>query len=199
MSQKEIRVLNNDIEVREFKADDETTKTEIIGYALRFNTESNDLGGFKEIIKSSALDSADMSDVVALFNHNRDYVLGRTGSETLRLETDEFGLKYIITPPNTTFARDLMESMQRGDISQSSFAFTLDYSDEEAENWEYNEERDIYIRTINKFKGIHDVSIVTTPAYSDTPVVVSKRGLEDYKNELQNNITKRKLLIELDL
>lgn len=199
MSKKEIRLLENNIEVRELKADDETVTTEIVGYALRFDTYSNDLGGFIETIEPTALNEANMDDVVALFNHNRDYVLGRTTSETLKLSVDEFGLKYTITPPDTTFARDLMESMKRGDISQSSFAFSLDYEDEEAEDWRFDEDKDIYVRTIRKFKGIHDVSVVTTPAYSDTPVVVSKRGLEDYQKELQNNLTKRKLLIELDL
>lgn len=199
MKNKEIRLFDNEIEVRSIQADDEKEKTEIIGYALRFDTESNDLGGFVETIEPTALDQANMNDVVALFNHNRDYVLGRTTSNTLTLEVDDFGLKYTITPPDTTYARDLIKSMKRGDISQSSFAFSLDYLDENSESWDYDEDRDIYIRTIKRFESIHDVSVVTTPAYSDTSVVVSKRGLEDYKNELQNNLTKRKLLIELDL
>lgn len=195
---REIRALSSDIEIRSIGEEDEKRNV-IVGYALRFNTYSEDLGGFTETIESGALDNADMSDVVALINHDRSLVMGRSTSETLKLEVDEFGLKYTIDPPDTTYARDLLESMKRGDISQSSFAFSLDYSDDDSESWEHNEIKDKYIRTIKRFKALHDVSIVTVPAYSDTPVTVAKRSLDDYKSELQNQLTKQKLSIELDL
>lgn len=196
MSKKEIRTLDAEIEIR--SEGEEDKKEKIVGYALRFNTESDDLGGFVETIEPHALDGADMSDVRALINHDADKVLGRSKSGTLKLEVDDFGLKYTIDPPDTTYARDLIESMKRQDISQSSFAFMIDY-DNEGDHWEYNEERDLYIRTIKRFKSIADVSVVTYPAYSEASSTVAVRGLEDYKNELQKELNKRKLAIELEL
>src|SRR5699024_2124184 len=132
------RLLSNDIEIRSI--DEEEKQEVIVGYALRFNTYSEDLGGFIETIEPTALDNADMDDVVALINHDRNLVLGRTGSNTLKLEVDEFGLKYTIIPPDTTFAKDLMESMKRGDISQSSFGFTMNWEDEDAYGVRYDED-----------------------------------------------------------
>lgn len=199
MNEQETRMFDDKIEVRTLKADDEVIENQIVGYALRFNTYSEDLGGFIETIKPTALNKANMDNVVALINHDRSLVMGRTTSDTLKLEVDEFGLKYIINPPDTTYARDLIKSMKRGDISQSSFAFSLDYSTDDADTWEFDEDRELYIRTINQFNSISDVSIVTVPAYSDTQVVVAQRSLENHKNELEQQLNKRKMLIELDL
>jgi len=201
MSKKEIRLLSNDIEIRSI--DEEEKQEVIVGYALRFNTYSEDLGGFIETIEPTALDNADMDDVVALINHDRNLVLGRTGSNTLKLEVDEFGLKYTIIPPDTTFAKDLMESMKRGDISQSSFGFTMNWEDEDAYGVRYDEDGETPVQIIKKIRSLFDISVVTVPAYQDTQSMVSKRAIEEFEQErekeLQNNITKRKLLIELDL
>ncbi|ERN54100.1 HK97 family phage prohead protease [Alkalihalophilus marmarensis] len=195
MNKKEIRTLNSEIEIRS-SSDDESQK--IVGYALRFDSKSEDLGGFVEVIKRDALNNADMSDVRALVNHDADKVLGRSTSGTLKLEVDDFGLKYIIDPPNTSYARDLIESMKRGDINQSSFAFIIDYEND-GEEWDYNDDRDVYVRTIKRFKKISDVSVVTYPAYAATESVVSKRGLDDYKNELHNKLKQKQIAIELEL
>ena len=195
MNNKEIRTLKMPIELR--AAEDNENKQYIVGYALRFNSESDDLGGFIEKIDPNALNGTDMSDVRALFNHDPSHVLARNKSGTLKLEIDELGLKYIIDPPDTTFARDLMHSMQRGDIDQSSFAFSINYSD--GDEWEYNESRDIYIRTIKKFNTISDVSIVTYPAYRSTESVVAQRSLENHKNDLQRKLKQRQIAIELEL
>ncbi|WP_371017390.1 HK97 family phage prohead protease [Pseudalkalibacillus sp. JSM 102089] len=193
--EKEIRTLTMPVEVR---ADEESGTNYIVGYALKFNSESNDLGGFVEIIEPGALDGADMSDVRALFNHSADKVLARSKSGTLKLEVDEIGLKYTIAPPDTTYARDLMESMQRKDIDQSSFAFTLNWMEGD-DDIEYDEARDIYIRTIKKFRKIWDVSVVTYPAYEKTESVVGQRSLDNYKNEVAKQLKKRQIALELDL
>lgn len=190
----EIRTLEMPIEIRS----EENEEQKIVGYALKFNSESENLGGFVEKIETNALDGADISDVRALINHSPDKVLARSKSGTLKLEVDEIGLKYTIIPPSTSYARDLMESMKRGDINQSSFAFSIDYEND-GDHWEYNEERDLYIRTIKRLRQISDVSVVTYPAYTQTESVIAKRGLEDHKNELQKQLIKRKLEIELEL
>lgn len=196
MNKKETRTLISPIELR--ASDDNSDKRYVVGYALRFNSESENLGGFVEKIEPNALEGADMSDVRALFNHDPSQVLGRSKANTLKLSIDEFGLRYEIDMPDTTFARDLMNSMERGDIDQSSFAFMIDYEND-GDSWEYDDSRDLYLRTIHKFRSISDVSIVTYPAYTATESIVAQRGLEDYKNELQNQILKRKLQLELEL
>lgn len=182
----------------EVRTNEGENKNYIVGYALKFNSESENLGGFVEKIDPRALDNADISDVRALFNHSADKVLGRTKSGTLKLEVDEIGLRYTIEPPNTTFANDLMESMSRGDINQSSFGFVIDY-DNEGDNWNYDESRDVYLRTINKFRKITDVSVVTYPAYQATESVVAKRSLDEFKSKVHNELKRKQIDIELDL
>ena len=136
----------------------------IVGHAAVFNTLSVDLWGFREKIAPGAFaDAVKEDDVRALFNHNPDYVLGRNKSGTLRLKEDDKGLAIEIDPPDTQVARDLMVSIDRGDISQMSFGFQL-VSDE----WDYTD-RANPIRTLKKVR-LFDVSPVTYPAYEDTDV-----------------------------
>ncbi|WP_101844908.1 HK97 family phage prohead protease [Halobacillus sp. Marseille-P3879] len=173
---KETRTLTMPIELRASENDE--NKQVIVGYALKFNSKSENLGGFVEVIDPSALNGADMSDVRGLFNHDPNMVLARSKSGTLTLEVDEFGLKYIIDPPDTSFARDLAFSMGRGDIDQSSFGFSITGDGDE---WEYDEQNDIYLRTIKRFDKIFDVSVVTYPAYQASESTIAQRSLEDHK------------------
>lgn len=194
-STMEKRTLMNPIEIR---SDDDGVK-KIYGYAAKFNQESNELGHwyrFVEVIDPTAFDGRLEDDVRALFNHDSNMVLGRTKSHTLKLSVDEFGLRYEITPPDTQVARDLIVSMERGDINQSSFGFTV-----EEDVWEYDETREIDVRTIKKVKRLYDVSPVTYPAYEQTESVA--RSLEEFSknrtSEADLILRKRKLEIELEL
>ncbi|GAG91647.1 unnamed protein product, partial [marine sediment metagenome] len=101
------------------------------------------------------------SDIVANKNHNSNFILGRNQSGTLILEEDRKGLKMEIDPPDTTYANDLIVSMERGDIDQCSFAFKVI-----ADKWN-NEDKNNVIRTLEKVE-LRDVSIVTDPAYPQT-------------------------------
>ena len=100
----------------EIRAAADTPKIE--GYAIRFGVESQDLGGFREVIAPDATIAFD--DVRALFNHDSNFVLGRQSSKTLDLKRDDKGLYMVTEPPDTTWARDLLTSMRRGDINQQS-------------------------------------------------------------------------------
>jgi HK97 family phage prohead protease len=168
MKDKEMRMLTHPLEIRT-EEDSQTSK--IVGYAAKFNQWSSDLGGFIERIAPTAFDKADMSDVRGLIDHDPSRILGRTTSGTLKVSVDEIGLRYEIDMPNTSYARDLMESMKRGDINQSSFAFRVNYDNPEAEEWRFNDQTGVYERTINEFSGIFDVSPVTYPAYPSTEVL----------------------------
>lgn len=140
----------------------------IRGHAAVFNKKSQDLMGFKEVIEPGAFaESIEKDDIRALFNHDFNFVLGRNRSGTLSLSEDKRGLYYEINPPQTSFANDLMESIRRKDITQSSFGFSTI-----ADDWEGTEKAPI--RRLLKAK-LYDVSPVTFPAYLQTDVKV--RGL----------------------
>lgn len=194
MRKKEIRGLTNDFEVRS-----ENDSTSIVGYALKFNKWSEDLGGFREIISPHALDKCDMADVRCLIDHDSGKILGRTLAGNLELTVDEIGLRFKCTPTQTTYSKDLIVNMQSGNINQCSFSFDLNWDDEDCSVWEWNEGSQIYERTINNISQIGDVSIVTFPAYSDTECVVAKRHLEQLTNELKNEQRKKSLTLELEL
>ncbi|MCG2355693.1 HK97 family phage prohead protease [Staphylococcus epidermidis] len=157
------------------------------GYALRFNTLSNDLGGFVETISPEALKEADLSDVRCYFDHDTSKVLGRTTSETLELNVDDEGLYFRCQLPNTTYAKDVYESIRRGDINQCSFGFVLD---ENGDSFEKREDG-LFKRTLNKIKSLWDVSIVSVPAYNDTDVAPALRSIENIKEKEKQDIEQR--------
>lgn len=167
----ERRVLSVDeqpIEVEERSAG----SPKVRGLAAVYNSQSRDLGGFREIIAPGAFDhllAKKSIDVVALWNHEQGSLLGRTTSGTLRLWSDNKGLRYEVDLPNTTLARDLMTLIARRDIVGSSFAFTVTADDEEIER---DEESGAVTRTIRKINSLHDVSLVSTPAYEATSVSI---------------------------
>lgn len=162
-----------DIEFREA----ESRKVE--GYASVFNSRSKDLGGFTEIIDPAAFNGViERSDVLALLNHDQDRgVLARSrkGVGSLTLTVDERGLHYSFDAPNTALGNELVEGLKRGDISTSSFAFTV-----AGEKWT-KEEDGSYLRTITQIDKLYDVSPVYNEAYEDTSVAL--RSLEQVRAE----------------
>ena len=200
MINKEVRFLNADIEIREIGKEKDV---HIQGYALNFDTISEDLG-FRETIKKGALANADLSNVVLNFNHDMSKPLARntknTGKGSLVLKVDEKGLFFDAIPTNTTYARDLIENMKEGPLGKCSFAFALDYEDSNSQSWDWdNGNRGYDLRTINKIAKIFDVSIVTNPAYESTSSTVYSRAKDNAIKEKQLEENKRKLSIELEL
>lgn len=139
----------------------------ITGHAAVFNQLSDDLGGFFEKISPGAFTSSLDNDVRALYNHNFDYVLGRTKSGTLKIWEDSQGLAVEIDPPDTGWARDLVTVMRRGDVNQMSFAFYIKDA-----QWDKADGKKI--RTILDVDLV-DVSVVAYPAYPQTDA--SARGI----------------------
>lgn len=140
----------------------------IVGYAAVHNRYSQDLGGFIEIIEPGAFEGREKDDVRALFNHDSNIVLGRTTSGTLKLRVDSEGLAYEITPPETTWGRDVAAMIKRGDVTQSSFGFTIPKGGSEFEQ----RSDGVIVHRIKKVARLYDVSPVTFPAYQDTEVSV---------------------------
>ena len=170
-TKKEIRMLP----IQELRVDD-TLDGKIIGHASVFDSWSETLGGifpFKEIVrKGTFTETIKLDDIRALFNHDPNYVLGRNVAGTLELEEDDIGLRVVITPPDTSWANDLIKNLRRGDISQMSIGFIV-----LEDTW--GTQDGIDIREIKKVQ-LFDVSIVTYPAYTQTDVGV--RAMESYKD-----------------
>lgn len=159
----------------------EDGKQRIIGHAAVFNQLSEDLGGFREQIAHGAFAEAiETDDVRALFNHNSDHILGRNRAKTLMLSEDTRGLAIEIIPPDTQIARDIMVSMERGDITQMSFGFSLRPN---GENWALDDEGRV-IRTLTKVR-LYDVSPVVFPAYPQTDVAL--RSFESFSQRTDNS------------
>jgi HK97 family phage prohead protease len=176
-------------EVRAAK-NEENTNAVIEGYAAKFNTET-EIGyyyKFREKILPGAFDACLNDDVRCLFNHDPNQVLARSvnGQGTLKLSVDAVGLKYVYTTPDRTFAKDLADAIEAGDVSQSSFAFEI-----EEQRW-IEKEGDMELREIVKFKKLYDVSPVTYPAYADTEV--AKRSLEDYRKTKEIPVVEEEVL-----
>ena len=177
---KEVRTFNvQDLELRM-----DGDKPTVVGYGAVFNSMSNDLGGFREFIAPDAFEGRLEDDVRFLVNHDANLILARTTNGTLRLSVDEKGLRYEADMPNTSTARDLMELLKNGTISQSSFAFTV-----EEDSWEVKD--GMNIRTIDKVSQLYDVSSVTYPAYNQASSAVALRSLEEWKSKEQNTEAKK--------
>jgi HK97 family phage prohead protease len=142
----------------------------IKGYPLVFNTLSEDLGGFREKILPNAIQLDD--DLKADYNHNPDYIIGRVRSGTLKVSIDSRGLFMNATPPDTTWARDLRESIRRGDITQGSFAFRVLPGGQQI-----TEESGQQIRTLSKIL-VRRVSVVSDPAYTGTVIEARSRSVK---------------------
>lgn len=164
----ERRYLPTEIEVRA-KGDG---KSVIEGYAYKFDARSQNLGGFREtILVGAGAESAGKDDVRALINHEASLILGRSASGTLRIAEDSTGLHYEIdADERQTYVRDLMISLERGDVTQSSFGFTALEDD-----WSLDE-TDTPLRSVRKL-ALFDVSPVTYPAYLASESKVSQRAL----------------------
>ena len=160
----------------EIRAGSDDEPTQLVGLAAVFDVLSENLGGFREIIKPGAFDKADMSDVRALFNHDPSFIMGRTVAKTLALQIVEEGLKFTADLPDTQLIRDLVVApIERGDVTQSSFGFFVAPG---GSVWDEDDEGRL-IRTITEFSRIFDVSPVTFPAFPDTKVAT--RFLKEYE------------------
>lgn len=157
----------------------------IMGLAAVFYRASNkdtefDLFGdgmVSERIMDTAFDRAlaEGDDVVALFNHDPNFVLGSTAAGTLELAKTKRGLAYEISPPDAQWARDLRETIRRGDINGSSFQFSVP-DDSEHQEW-IPQKSGRMVREIISVGRLVDVSPVTFPAYKATKATAREREL----------------------
>jgi HK97 family phage prohead protease len=138
------------------------------GYAARYDVETVIGGMFREVIKPGAFTRAllEQPDVLALYNHNPDYVLGRVSNQTLTLGEDAQGLRYeVVLNPDDDDAKKIHAKVKRGDIKESSFAFAV------APNGQrfVREDGALPLRELTDL-NLYDVSAVAQPAYPQTSV-----------------------------
>ncbi|MCL4818935.1 MAG: HK97 family phage prohead protease [Vicinamibacteria bacterium] len=165
----------------------------LVGYAALFGSLSVNLGGFREQIEPGAFkESISEDDIRSLFNHDEDHVLGRLANKTLRLAEDAKGLRFENDLPDTQTARDLATLIERGDVSQMSFAFRVKPN---GDRWDEDPELGL-VRTLTAVR-LRDVGPVTFPAYPDTGVAV--RSLDAWRQTQPAVDRRRRLrLAELD-
>jgi|11_taG_2_1085331.scaffolds.fasta_scaffold00088_50 hypothetical protein len=191
MAQKNVekRFLSSSVEVRS----EEGKPNVVEGYAAVFNDETEIGGQFVERVAPGAFDGADMSNTVALFNHNIDQPLARVGRGLL-LEVDERGLKYRFELGNQSYARDLAENIRMGNVSTSSFGFTV-----RGDEWERRDDG-LNLRTITEVGLLFDVSPTTQGAYPTTEVGLRSMELalanEEVMSIEQEEVREEELVVE---
>jgi HK97 family phage prohead protease len=137
----------------------------LAGYAIRFNSLSKDLGGFRERVMPGALDAAIGSggDIRALMDHDAGKLLGRTSVGTLRVGIDELGLWFNVDLPDTQYARDLESLVVRGDTRGMSFGFTVPRDGGER----FVRENGGAVRELLRV-DLKEITVTSIPAYTET-------------------------------
>ena len=151
----------------------------LAGYASVFDSPSEDLGGFIEIVRLGAFTrslQSNRTDPLALVQHMPHMILGRRSAGTLRLSEDSKGLAFEIDMPPTQAARDLLVSVERGDVRGASFAFSVP---DKGDRWDMRGDK--VTRELLDV-DLHEVTITPTPAYADTSV--AKRALDGIRRPM---------------
>lgn len=146
----------------EMRVEEADGKPRLVGYAVRWNSLSKDIGGFYERILPGAFDAAfaNGADVRMLFDHDKSKLLGRTTANTLRIGKDESGLYYSVDLPDTTYARDMVALVKRGDIAGNSFGFKVKADRLVRDNG-------LWVREVITGE-LKELTITSIPAYADT-------------------------------
>ena len=179
----------NNIEYRTTAQPVEVNDRHVSGYAIVFDSQSEDMG-FREVIHKGAVteETINQSDVFARFNHNDDKILARCkyGNGSLTLTIDETGLRYEFDAPHTAHGDELLEHLKRGDLDSSSFAFSLDEANPDNAKWHRDENGTLH-RDIFHIHRLYDVAPVWQPAYAATTCTASQRAMEKAIEELKHN------------
>jgi HK97 family phage prohead protease len=178
VSDKERRLLSSTDAVLRMVSGDEEKGLTLTGYAAVYDSPSEMIAGlFRETIAPGAFGSVMGDDVRLLVNHD-GVALARTVSGTLRMTSDEVGLRVEadLDPRNPDVQR-LRSAMERGDVDQMSFAFSV-ARDEWSPDWSQ--------RRVLEVARLWDVSVVTYPAYPETSAAV--RSLLEAANERPNDV-----------
>lgn len=183
---KEIRSIQGNIQV--VKRDDTNEPKQIQGYAILFNSYSANLGGFIEVVKPSAMNGVDLSQVQLIYGHENNSILARADSGSLELKVDEKGLFFVATLADTSLANDVYADILAGNLKGMSFGFTIA---NDGDDWIFDE-GDTAIHVVNQIDEVFELTVTPNPAYQDTSVTV-KRSLKQAK-EVRNRMDEEKFM-----
>jgi HK97 family phage prohead protease len=172
----------NDIIQRRFMATEtkiDAGKLKIAGYSVLFDVETRFGNWLIETVAPGACKKTiKEGDIRCLFNHDPSRILGRSekgAMKTLRLKEDSKGLEYEADLPNTSYANDLRESIDRGDVTGCSFQFRTI-----KDKWSYSQNRAEPDRVQILEMQLYDVGPVTFPQYPETSVGLRSVGAIDF-------------------
>lgn len=164
-------MTDKDLEIRSASLSADADSKKLVGYVVQWNKQSETLWGeyVERFAPNAFTDSLKAGkDVRALFEHDHTKLLGRTSSGTLKLEEDATGLRFELMPPDTQLGRDLLVSVERGDISGMSFGFrTL------KNEWDFSVEPNL--RTVQQAELV-EITVTSIPAYPDSSLEILKRS-----------------------
>lgn len=142
---------------------DGSTAYTVEGYATTFG-EPYDFGfdGAREQVLRTALDGADMRDVIFQLNHE-GIVMARRSNGTLDIDLDDHGMHIVGRIGGCSQGRDLYEAIANKLITRMSWGFITD-----TDGWEYDPDSRLF--TITRVKKVFDVSAVSLPADEDTEI-----------------------------
>lgn len=172
---QEIRSVPSDLKVIE--RDDTSQPKQIQGYAILFNQESTDLGGFTEVIEPTALNGVDLSKVQLIYGHEHNSILARADSGNLTLEVDDSGLFFVATLADTTVANNVYADILAGNLKGMSFGFTIPRN---GDSWTRDIQGNV-LHTVNQIDLLGELTVTPNPAYAETSVEI-KRSLDQIKN-----------------
>ena len=172
---QEIRSVPSDLQVIE--RDDTSQAKQIQGYAILFNQESNDLGGFTEVIEPTALNGVDLSKVQLIYGHEHNSILARADSGNLTLAVDDSGLFFVATLADTTVANNVYADILAGNLKGMSFGFTIPRN---GDTWTRDIQGNV-LHIVNQIGILGELTVTPNPAYSETSVEI-KRSLDQIKN-----------------
>jgi len=140
----------------------------LIGHAAVYGVRSQRLAFGYEVVERGAFQDAlsGLDDVRALVEHNPEKIIGRV-PKTMKLSDDGHGLRVEIDVAQTSFGRDIIESVERGDVDSMSFGFRVV---KDGDTWTWQKDG-TQLRTLSRVR-ILDVSVVAYPAYVDTDIAV---------------------------
>ncbi len=146
----------------------------LIGHAAVWDSPAQ-IGDFTETIAAGAFKRSleSQGDVLALFDHSPEKLLGRTRTGSLKLDEDDKGLHFELQLPDTQAGNDVVALAQRGDLGGMSFGFTVPQNGEE---WNGSK------RTL-RIVSLKEVSVISAwPAYERTAADLALRHADYEKN-----------------
>ncbi len=173
-------------------------KKVISGYAIVYDSLSQDLGGFQEIVRRGSIDASlkeiqeGKRSITARLQHMPGSgTIGNTANGTLTLRSDAKGLFYEAIPPDNVFGHAAWVAVKDGYITGSSFAFRVKAN---GQSWDYSTKPPT--RELTALQ-LEDVAPVDGPAYLSATAEARSAAIASMREEKLPEFEGRKTGIEV--